>query len=99
MKAIYQNPTTKLYRVGNSASTSRGSKKKHETIHPVATVTGVAPGSQPDLQNRYESRRVPIEPPWGNRYDNLFCNIIAPANRVTNNQRSSIETVPVTDEK
>jgi len=29
-------------------------KKKY----PPCTVTGVAPGRQPDLQNRYESRRV-----------------------------------------
>ena len=28
-------------------------------------MTGVAPGCQPELQNRYESRRVPIESTLG----------------------------------
>ena len=66
MKA-YLKPTTKLYRVGSSASTSRSSKNKNEKIkdYPPCRVTGVAPACQPELQNRYNSRRVPIEPPWG----------------------------------
>ena len=63
MKA-YLKPTTKLYRVGSSASTSKN-KNEQTKDYPPYTVTGVAPGRQPELQNRYGSRRVLIEPPWG----------------------------------
>ena len=61
MKA-YLKPITKLYRVGSSASTSRSSKNKNEKTkdYPFCRETGVAPGRQPDLQNRYDSGRVPI---------------------------------------
>ena len=40
-------------------------KMKKIKDYPSCTVTGVAPGRQPDLINRYDSGRVPIEPPWG----------------------------------
>ena len=73
MKA-YLKPTAKLYMVGSSASTSRSSKNKNEKQdYPPCTVTGVAPGRQPELQNRYESRRVATyKAPLGLLISNIY---------------------------